>query len=274
MGNYSKSISSRIEHVRIKDGYCLICGEYGALTMDHVPPKGAINISKIEQKHIFEVLGSDGLNLKGIKSINGSRFKTICANCNNKIIGNNDQEVALVIKELNTKIKNYFYNNHSIYNSVSVSFNPISFCRAMIGHILSATTVNHCRKEPVYSPYFKPLQDFVLGNDNAINNTHDIYYWFYPNKMHLSSKMVSFYNNGNFCSLSILSFFPIAFMLTEKNKGIYPAQAAKLTFTDSHIIMDLSSQKINYSNFPFISLEGNKMYITNDETCIVSYPIK
>ena len=274
MGNYSKSISDRIKNVRIKEGYCLICGSYGELTMDHVPPRGAITVSKIEQKHIVEMIGADNIKLKGIKSQNGSRFKTICANCNNKIIGNNDQEVSSVIKELNTKIKKHFSDFHSIYNSVSVRFNPVRFCRAMIGHILSATTVNHCRKEPVNSPYFTPLQDFVLGNDNALNDTHDIYYWFYPNEMHLSSKMILFYNDGNYCVISILSFFPIAFLLTEKNKGIYPAQATKLTFNDSHIIMNLSSQNIEYANFPFISLEGNRMYIANDETCIASYPIK
>ena len=79
MGNYSKGISERIRHVRIKEGYCLICGSYGELTMDHVPPKGAITVSKIEQKHIFEILGADNIKLKGIKSLNGSRFKTICA---------------------------------------------------------------------------------------------------------------------------------------------------------------------------------------------------
>lgn len=274
MGNYSKGISERIRHVRIKEGYCLICGSYGELTMDHVPPKGAITVSKIEQKHIFEILGADNIKLKGIKSHNGSRFKTICAKCNNEIIGKDDQEVSSVIKELNTKIKKHFSGFHSINNSVSVRFDPIRFCRAMIGHILSATTVNDCITEPVNSPYFSPLQDFVLGNDNALNDTHDIYYWFYPNRMHFSGKIIGFYNDGNFCLISILSFFPIAFLLTEKNKGIYPAQATKLAFNDSHIIMDLSLQNIKYANFPFISLEGNKMYMGNDATCIVSYPIK
>lgn len=87
MGNYSKNISERIKNVRIKEGYCLICGSYGELTMDHVPPKGAITISKIEQKHIFELLEGDNKKIKGVVSQNGSRFKTICAICNNDVIG-------------------------------------------------------------------------------------------------------------------------------------------------------------------------------------------
>lgn len=278
MGNYSKNISERIRHVRIKEGYCLICGSYGELTMDHVPPKGTITLSKIEQKHIFEILGADNIKLKGIKSNNGSRFKTICAKCNNEIIGKNDQEVSSVIKELNTKIKKHFSDFHSINNSVSVRFDPIRFCRAMIGHILSATTVNYCRQEPVNSAYFTPLQNFVLGNDNALNDTHDIYYWFYPNKMHISSKILAFSNNvfniDDRCLISVLSFFPIAFLLSEKSKGIYPAQATKLTFNDSHIIMDLSLQNIKYANFPFIVYKGYSICMGVNEMCIVSYPIK
>lgn len=274
MGNYSKNISERIKNVRIKEGYCLICGSYGELTMDHVPPKGAITISKIEQKHIFELLEGDNKKIKGVVSQNGSRFKTICAICNNDVIGKNDMEVSSVIKELNIKIKSYFYNPRSIYNSISVPFNPIRFCRAMIGHILSATTVNHCKYPPVNSSYFRPLQNFVLGDDNAIKNTHDIYYWFYPHRMHISSKMVAFRNQGNSCILSVLSFFPIAFLLTEKNMGIFPAQAKKLTFQDTHIIMELSARNINYSSFPFIAFENEEILLTNSDMCIVSYPIK
>ena len=92
--------------------------------------------------------------------------------------------------------------------------------------------------------------------------------------MHLSGKIIGFYNDGNFCLISILSFFPIAFLLTEKNKGIYPAQATKLTFNDSHIIMDLSLQNIKYANFPFIVYKGYSICMGVDEMCIVSYPIK
>ncbi|WP_392565170.1 hypothetical protein RHO15_05990 [Utexia brackfieldae] len=274
MGNYSKNLSKRIENVRITEGYCLICGKYGFLTMDHVPPKGSITITKVEQKHIFDVLRAEGTKIKGVSSTNGSKFKTICAYCNNTILGANDVEISSVIKELNRKINIYFTNLNSIYNSVSVPFNPIKFCRAMIGHILSATTVKDCKITPQYTPYFTPLQEFVLGDDNALNNTHDIYYWFYPHKMHISSKMVSFYNNGNNCIVSILSFFPIAFLVTEKGKGIFPAQAIKLTFKDSHIVLNLSSGNLDYSTFPFNHLEGNQVILTSENHCIVSYPIK
>lgn len=57
MGQYSKGISKRMQHTRIKEGYCLICGKFGRLSHDHVPPKGSIHIDKVEQKHISEMIG-------------------------------------------------------------------------------------------------------------------------------------------------------------------------------------------------------------------------
>ena len=96
--------------------------------------------------------------------------------------------------------------------------------------------------------------------------------------MHISSKILAFSNNvfniDDRCLISVLSFFPIAFLLSEKSKGIYPAQATKLTFNDSHIIMDLSLQNIKYANFPFIVYKGYSICMGVNEMCIVSYPIK
>ncbi len=74
MGNFSKIISERIKHTRIKDGYCLICGEFGKLSQDHVPPKGSITIEPIEQRHITELMNGEPPKLKGVKANHGSVF--------------------------------------------------------------------------------------------------------------------------------------------------------------------------------------------------------
>lgn len=68
--------------------------------------------------------------------------------------------------------------------------------RAMIGHVLSATTVKECERPPRNGPYFTPLIQFVRGDNDAINTAHDIYYWFIHTTRHLSAKIISFYNEG------------------------------------------------------------------------------
>ncbi len=267
-------ISERVRHVKIRDGYCLICGEFGTLSIDHVPPQGSITVTKVEQRHIMEMMGVGAKSIKGVPSTNGSKFRTICSDCNSNILGGNDGEVADANKKLTSKIRNYFQNPTSPYNTISIDINPIKYARAMIGHILSATSVTECKEPPQISPYFDPLKKFVLGDDHAITKTHDIYYWFYPYDRHLSAKCVSFFNQGHSTVLSLLSFFPIAFLVTPKDEGIYPTHAARFDFSSSKLVLDLSSYNIHFSDFPFSELKGNQMCLLNDCQTIISYPIK
>lgn len=273
MGKYSQSISKRFEHTKINAGYCLICGEYRKLSVDHVPPKGAITITKVEQRHISELTGADASRIKGVPSPNGSKFKTICHECNNRHIGWCDGEVASVCKFLTTQIKDYFFYANNVSTLIFSKVDAVKFARAMVGHILSATSVEECKIVQGNSEYLDPLKSFVLGNDKALQNSHDIYYWFYPFNKHLSAKCVSFYNNGHIAPVSLLSFFPIAFMVTKKNEGIYPSHSNKLSLTDKALVLDLSSRGFEYAEFPFHGLKGNQMMAYTEFQTIVSYPI-
>lgn len=274
MGQYTKNLTERWKHSQLKQGYCLICGTHGKLSWDHVPPKGSVSVTKIEQVHLTEIMGINPISVKGIKSTNGSKFKTICSECNSKYLGQNDEEVARVYKHLTKSVSNHFTRLNNPFNYVTIPFNSISFCRAMIGHILSATTDEECKKEPVKSPYFTPLQKFVMGDNSAIDKTHDIYCWFYPHRHHLSAKMFAFKNMGATCIISVLSFYPLAFSVTEKGKGIYPSGATKVSLTDKQIFIDLSYGHFPYSGFPYTGLTGDQMMILSAPQAIVSYPIK
>lgn len=273
MGNYSKSISNRFKHTRIQEGYCLICDKYGRLSQDHVPPKGAITITRVEQRHISEMMEIGASNVKGVPSPNGSKFKTICHNCNNLHLGGNDNEVAKVYKSLTKLVKDYFFQGVSPYPIIYTNIDAIKFSRAMVGHILAATSVSECRDSPNNSSYFQPLKDFVCGDDDALANSHDIYYWYYPFNKHLSAKCVGFWDNGHVSTVSLLSFFPIAFMVTKKNQGTYPPHARQLLLTDKRITLNLDSRGYKFSEFPFHGLKGNQMMSLAEQQAIVSYPI-
>ena len=271
---YMGKISERVNHTKIVTGYCLICGEFGRLSIDHVPPQGAVTITKVEQRHVSEMSGARASAIKGVRSPNGSKFKTICHRCNSEILGANDTEVAKVCKALTIRIKNYYSDVNNPFNFISVDINVLKYARAMIGHILSATSVVECRTPPVDTEYFTPLKQFVLGDDHALDNTHDIYYWFYPSYRHLSAKYVHFFNQGHSTDLSLLSFFPIAFLVTPKGQGIYPAHAHKLSLKDKKMSLSLSPHNVQYSDFPFVELKGNQMYFLSDYQTIISYPIR
>lgn len=274
MGEFNKRISDRSKHSKIDKGYCLICGAYGHLSFDHVPPKGAITITKIEQRHIGEMTGENAHRIRGVPSLKGSGFKTICQDCNNRALGGNDDEIAKVCKDLTSQITDYFRYADQPGTIIQSKVNTIRFARAMIGHVLATTSAQECLSEPQDNAYFSPLKRFVLGNDSALNETHDIYYWFYPYRMHLSAKQLAFWNNGHTAIISLLSFFPISFMITKKNEGVYPPHACKLSLTDTALILNLSTRGFDYAEFPFHELKGNQIRIFDDTKLIVSYPIK
>lgn len=274
MGNYSDElrgrVSDRVHHVKGSKGFCLICGKFGSLSKDHVPPQGAITISKTEQHHITEILGGNQQKkLKGSKSTNGSKFRTICSSCNNSI-GKCDTEIKSAHNMLTGEVTKYFLDHTRLYPRVEVPVDSIKYSRAMIGHILSATSVKECEREIGKSPYFDPLREFVLGDDFAIKETHEIYYWFYPYERHLSAKFLGFWDNGKQTHLSLLSFFPIAFMVAQKGHVARPAHASRMNHGDNRINLSLELHNVETSMFPFIELKGNQMYFLTDFQCITS----
>lgn len=274
MGKYSDNISARLNHTKIVNGFCLICGNYSKLTKDHVPPKGSITITKIEQKHIVEFLSTEAKYLKGIASAGGSTFRTICSECNNIKIGANDNEISRICSELTQKIKVEPLKYDGTPNTLVIKVDALKYARAMIGHILAATSVKECLQQQNETSYLSPMKHFVLGDDEAISDSHEIYYWFYPHKRHLSAKMVIFHDSGNNSCLSLLSFFPLAFLVIEKNSGIFPPQARKLNLKDTTLSINLSMYNSKYIDFPFCELPPTSFHISTSQQCIISYPIQ
>ena len=69
-----------------KIGHCHLCGEYGKLSFEHVPPESAFNDRKVvtpDAKRVFELRDLDELrNLSGKQSQRGQGGYTLCGRCN------------------------------------------------------------------------------------------------------------------------------------------------------------------------------------------------
>lgn len=274
MGDFSKRISERVRHTQIEEGFCLICGEHGRLTFDHVPPQGCVTITRTEQFHLSEYMELPILKVKGVQSNNGSKFKTICKSCNN-LIGTDDGELSRVIRRMTGSVKREVYNPNRFGNILFFDVDVVRFCRAMVGHILSATSTRECTVPENTSDYFLPLREFVLRNESRnIEDTHDFYCWFYPFKWHISVKMFGMHNNGYQARLSVLHFFPIGFLVSEKGKGIYPPQAYKIDLKKNGIEIDLSAANVSLASMPLCELQGDQFIAFHSSQTIVSQPIK
>lgn len=180
----NKRITDRINYNRILNGYCLICKQYGKLTKDHVPPKGSVTITKREQRTISESHPDNFDNIKGLPTFRASTFKTICLNCNSTLLSKFDSEICTVTKSITSKVKDYFIFANQIYPYIEVHFDAKKFTRGMIGHILSASSIKACLNPISENHLFSPLRDYVSGKVTTFEDTHDIYYWFYPHATH------------------------------------------------------------------------------------------
>ncbi|HCD2515365.1 chaperonin [Citrobacter freundii] len=264
-----KFISERNEHVRIDNGYCVICGNFSKLKKDHVPPQCASKPSPMLQKTIFEYFSN--AHVPPIKAKNGTTFRTICHDCNSQLLGSMDAEIGRVTSEFIKKLNDYFVGKFFHHNYISFEFDAYKFLRAMIGHLLAATSVKDCMLPIVDSPFYTPLRSFVLGKNLDIDTTHNIYYWFYPFKRQITAQSVGFFNDGHFCICSCLHFFPISFMVTLKEQGTYPVHATEMKLSDNYLHFNMTTANIDYASFPFVSLKGNQMSMLSSGHTCVSY---
>lgn len=72
---------------KTRTGNCHLCGQYGALSFEHVPPESAFNNQRIitpDTKKVFELTDLDELRkLSGRQSQRGQGGYTLCSQCNN-----------------------------------------------------------------------------------------------------------------------------------------------------------------------------------------------
>lgn len=113
-------ISERWKHNGITEGYCNICGKYGLLTKDHVPPKCAITLGPVLQKTVSEFFGIQE-PVKPLNAKNGSYFRTICSHCNNKVLGGLDVAIENVTKSFKEQLSRYM-NGMNVYPFIRIPF--------------------------------------------------------------------------------------------------------------------------------------------------------
>ncbi|MGM0857219.1 MAG: metal-binding protein [Pseudomonadota bacterium] len=270
-------ITQRLSHTgkRINEGYCVICGEFGKLYIDHVPPQGSINVTRVEQHHVMEVFGGRSIKKpKGAISANGSKFKTLCRKCNSDRLGGFDGEIKNVYHSLANQVSSYFLTGVNPFPKAATQLHTEKFLRAMIGHVLSATTATECLMPQESSIYFDPLKNFVINGGNDIENTHRFFCWFYPYERHLSAKLVSWKDDAGTSLVSLLAFYPLAFLIASKECAVAPAHSTEIKLSDSILSVTLSLKNLDYATFPFVPLKGNNMMLLTDHLCITSSPLR
>lgn len=229
-----------------ENGYCRICGKYGALTDDHVPPKSCGNKGRTE----FSI-GNNKVIMQ-----NGFHCRTICSNCNNELLGCNlDKEYKKVYDQIKNFKKSGLYLPRNILE-IDVDIKKIF--RSIIAHFFSVAvyenelTIQEVLEKPIHNDFISEnCRDFVLGNEEEPKNV-DLYYWYYP-----------------FSNIYVNPFMGYALDFFSKNKPVIYGAMIKC----SPIAVFILDKKVSTSTPPGIKVDFNRDKLFLDMNQVINKEI-
>ena len=118
---------------REKVSQCNICRREELLSYDHVPPKGGIDLSIVEQETILERVTVEQGKRKYSISQNGVKFRTICRKCNS-ILG---EKYDTVLNDFAIGVGKFLKSTIDLPPIVHYETRPTALIRALLGHLLA-----------------------------------------------------------------------------------------------------------------------------------------
>lgn len=258
-------------------GYCNICAKEAELTYDHVPPKGCVGVNAQQASRLAEYLKIGELNkTNAIIMQNGLKFKSICSNCNNNLLGIYYDPALKELAKKISRIVNLTNRNFYLPPKISITIKPLPVLKAVAGHLLAAR-VRPDMSEPLPSaPAIQIMQDFVLNRDKLPEKDLNFYCWLYPSDIQviiLGAGLIAdlFSKQRDSVVGDVVKFFPVGFLVTFNSKNTLP-NSLNLTqisipngfeFNDE-LELTLSTRNIPSLNWP-IHQEGDSVMLLNDQ---------
>ncbi len=208
-----------IKQKRGKYGLCNICGKAADLTYDHVPPKAALfNEVNVLANTIFEGLPTENSHMHHFQ--NGIKYRTICADCNNVVLGRNDEYYKRFIEDVVQALNRYLeLSRQGIYpgDTITVSTKINRVLRAICGHFLA---MKQEYDDQVLVD--KALRDYVFDESLTFKDYY-LQCWFYRYSTIVNAR--DFVARGRYekthpnSMVSIMNAFPLAITLTTEDSS-------------------------------------------------------
>lgn len=256
-----------IKMKRDKVGKCNICGINSVLTWDHVPPKKAIFFNDVEIVSIFNRYSTAGYPKQ--HSQNGTKFRTICAQCNNILGTYYDIDFIEFINEISNKV----YKDFPYRNEITCKIKPVKVIKSLLGHLLAA------KGDYEDTVIDREIREFVLS-DNQWMPPVNIYYWFYPYpNVQIVRDLAICKLNGNSSIeiFSMLKMYPITFFITMENtfNNFYNLKDYCLKDIEQYveINVDIDKNKLLSSDWPII-VDDNTIFLAGKSinSSVISTP--
>lgn len=240
---------SSINYVKVKrdkHGICNICGKTDVLTWDHVPPKKAIYFNSVEIISMLNKYSEE--NPHGSYSQNGTKYRTICKNCNNDLGTYYDVSFVEFVHEASQKIYESFPNKEFI----NCKIKPVKFIKSLFGHLLAA------KGEYESSLIDIKMRTFLMDKSLWLPE-FNVFYWFnpYPNiEIARDFAICKINSNTEPDVFSMLKMYPVSFYITEEDtfKHLYNLKDYCSSNIDEYveIPINISIEDLVHPDWPII----------------------
>jgi hypothetical protein len=258
-----------------KKGCCNICGSFGDLTQDHVPPRGSMNPKKVGIRNFVQTADNDDPQIARL-SQNGVKFRSLCSECNNARLGGHfDPALNQFSRQFSSIIRNR--SQLLLPSKVTFRLQPQRVARAVIGHLLAAEIRENMAMPPVLAPMRDLMRSYFLDSSSDFPKQLNLYFWPYRAKRQAILKGVGLMSGEHIVVGDFLKYFPIAFWLTHeapfqiqsrmRDREI-PVRGAEL---DDYRVIDVptSTQNTFRENWPEVP-EDNEMIILNNDLAFIA----
>lgn len=204
-----ENIKRKINYIKVKreaTDRCNICGKVMKLTWDHVPPKAITEGVAVNVNRLFDGVPKDD-NCEAVYN-KGIKFRSICSNCNNTLLGFNDKCYLEFTRNINSLLNNE--SRPPLFVEMQIS----KLCKAVLGHMLAA--------KDSYDEYCiidKSIREYLLAKISRPDCK--LYYWIYPYDTVNVLRDVSVVNTNNAIvpkgTISVIACFPVGFLLTDSD---------------------------------------------------------
>ena len=224
-----------------KEGTCNICGAFGQLTDDHIPPKGASRLRQVDMMHLIDLLSAEKPRRSARFSQDGVKYRTICPDCNSGRLGTR-YDPSLI--ELTASVHKYLSTRLYLPSSMDFPTKPNRVARSIVGHLLAHGLGQHRTGAAIGK-----LTDYVLDESAPFPNELEFYYWLYPynDQVIIKGAGLSLDFTQNFASFLLLKFYPICFLILADRPNHWTIPYCRLDEILTPHIDDEGSMRLDFA---------------------------
>ena len=210
--NYIKQKRNQVDR-------CNICGRLTKLTWDHIPPKAVLNEPNTYANTLFSESELPSINKHMAHYQSGIKYRSICADCNNVVLGKNDIVYKEFIDEIVAQLEtaeNAIQQGIVVPRIITVSVKINRVLRAICGHILAMKTIYD--DQTITDDY---LRAYVKDESLRLEK-ENLFSWFYPYSTVVNVRDLT--TRGHYPQthpngfISVMAAYPLAYMVSSNDE--------------------------------------------------------